>query len=135
MVEKEARCKVESKATRLEVNRTSFLLDLGTVKDEVSSLQSQVGKDKEAMEEEYHKALEVIFAYGYGCYIFKHDICGDRPKIPEGMPGSTNPLPPEFFMSPRCPSCLGSFRGHYDRSSSERGGQGACGDCCYQGPW
>ena len=57
MVEKEARRKVESKTARLEVNQTSFLLDLGTVKDEVSSLQSQVGKDKEAMEEEYQKAL------------------------------------------------------------------------------
>ena len=35
-------------------------------KDKVSSLQSQADKDKEAMEEEYHKALEVIFAYGTG---------------------------------------------------------------------
>ena len=31
----------------------------------MSSLQSQADKDKEAMEEEYYKALQVIFAYGY----------------------------------------------------------------------
>ena len=79
----------------------SLLLELGTVKDDVSSLQSQAGKDKEVMEKEYQKALEVIFAYGYGCYVFKHNICGDRPKVLKGMLGSTNPLPPEFFMNPR----------------------------------
>ena len=32
----------------------------------MSSLQSQASKDKEAMVEEYYKALEVIFTYGYG---------------------------------------------------------------------
>ena len=36
----EARRKAKSKATRLEVDQTSLLLELGTVKDEVSSLQS-----------------------------------------------------------------------------------------------
>ena len=41
----------------------------------MSSLQSQANKDQEAMKEEYHKALEVIFAYGYGCCVFKHNIC------------------------------------------------------------
>ena len=55
-----------------------LLLDLGMAKDEVVSLQSQAGKDKEAMEKEYQKALDVIFAYGYGCCVFKHNICGDR---------------------------------------------------------
>ena len=51
-------------------------------KDEVSSLQSEAGKDKEAMEEEYQKALEVIFSYGYGCCVFKHNIYGDHPEVP-----------------------------------------------------
>ena len=55
------------------------------------------------MEEEYQKALEVIFAYGYVCYVFKHNICGDHPVVPEGMLNSTNPLPPEFFVNPGCP--------------------------------
>ena len=72
-------------------------------KDEVSSLQSQVGKDKEVMEEDYHKALELIFSYGYGCCVFKHNICGDQPEVLDGMPDSFDPLPPKFFMNPRCP--------------------------------
>ena len=58
----------------------SLLLELGAAKDEMSSLHSQVGKDKEAMEEYYQKALELIFAYGYGCCVFKHNICGDQPQ-------------------------------------------------------
>ena len=69
----------------------SLLLELGMVKDEVSSLQSQAGKDKEAMEEEYQKAPKVIFAYGYGCCVFKHNIYEDRPEVLEGMPYFANP--------------------------------------------
>ena len=65
----------------------------------MSSLHSQAGKDKEAME-----ALELIFAYSYGCCAFKHVIYGDQPEIPDGMPNSVNPLPLEFFVNSRCPS-------------------------------
>ena len=35
--------------------------------------------------------------------MFKHNICGDHPKVPDGMPDFADPLPPEFFMNPRCP--------------------------------
>ena len=72
------------------------------------SLHSQVGRDNEAMEEEYQKDLKVIFAYGYGCCVFKHNICGDHPEVPEGMLDSTDPLPPEFFVNPDCPSVQGA---------------------------
>ena len=37
-ITEEARCKAEFKATQLDVDRTSLLLALGTVKDKVSSL-------------------------------------------------------------------------------------------------
>ena len=60
-------------------------------------------KDKKAMDEEYHKALEVIFSYGYGCCVSKHNICGDRPEVPKGMPDSADHLPLEFFMNPGAP--------------------------------
>ena len=66
----------------------------------MSFLQFQADKDKEAMEEDYHKALELIFYYGYGCYMFKHNICGDQPVVPDGMPDSSDSLPPEFFIDP-----------------------------------
>ena len=64
-VMEEGRHKAEAEISRLEVELTSLLLELGVTKDEVSSLNSQEGRDKEAMEEEYQRALEVIFAYGY----------------------------------------------------------------------
>ena len=78
------------------------------VMDEVSSLHSQADKDKEAMEEDYQKALKLIFTYGYGCCVFKHNICGDEPKVQDGMPDSFNPLPLEFFANPKCPPNLDS---------------------------
>ena len=83
----EGRRKEEAETARLEVKRTSLLLELGATKYEVTSLHSQTGRDKEAIEEEYQNALEVIFAYGYGCCVFKH-ICGDHPKVLKGMPNS-----------------------------------------------
>ena len=94
--------RLEAEVGFLEVERTSFLLELEASKDEVSSLHSQANKDKEAMEEDYHKDLEQIFAYGYGCCAFKHTICGDQPGIPDGMPNSIDPLPPEFFENLGC---------------------------------
>ena len=35
--------------------------------------------------------------------MFKHGIRGDRPRIPDGMPESIDPLPPKFFGNLRCP--------------------------------
>ena len=69
----------------------------------MSSLHSQVGKDKEAMEEDYQKALELIFVYGYRCCVFKHNICRDQPEVPDGMPDSFYLLPLEFFANLGCP--------------------------------
>ena len=73
-IAEEAKRKEKAESTRLEVERTSLLLEIGAAKDEVCSLQSQADKDKEVMEEDYQKALEVIFTYGYGCCVFKHNI-------------------------------------------------------------
>ena len=49
-VAEEAKRKAEAETTHLEVGRMSLRLELGAAKDEVSSLQFQAGKDKEAME-------------------------------------------------------------------------------------
>ena len=91
-------------AARLEVERTFLLLEIGAAKDEAYSLQSQAAKDKEAMEEDYQNSLELIFAYGYRCCMFKHNICGDQPEVPDGMPDFADPFPSEFFVNPKCPS-------------------------------
>ena len=45
----------------------------------------------------------MIFAYGYVCCVFKHNICGDHSEVPEGMPDFADSLPLEFFVNPRCP--------------------------------
>ena len=44
----------------------------------------------------------MIFAYRYGCCVFKHNICGDCPEVLERMLDSTDPLPLEFFMNLGC---------------------------------
>ena len=67
----------EAEIARLAIEKMSLLLELEASKNEVSSLHSQVGKDEEPVEEDYQKALELIFAYCYGCYAFKLDIYGD----------------------------------------------------------
>ena len=102
-VAEEARRKAEVETSRLEVERTSLLLELRAAKDEVSSLKSKAGKDKEAMKEDYQKVLKPIFAYGYGCCVFKHNICGDQPKVSDGMHDSSDPFQRGFFEKPRCP--------------------------------
>ena len=45
----------------------------------------------------------MIFNYGYGCCAFAHNICGSQPVVPDGMPDTSKPLLPEFFINPRCP--------------------------------
>ena len=102
-VSEKAKHKDEAEVASLEVEKMSLLLEIGASKEEISSLYSQAGKDKEAMEEDYHKALEVIFAYGYKCCAFKHNIYADQPEVLDGVPESSDPLPPKFFVSPRCP--------------------------------
>ena len=97
--------RLEAEVSRLMVERTSLLLDLEASRDEVSTLHSQAAKDKEALVEDYQKALEQIFAYGYGCCAFKHGIRGDRPRI-LGMRDSADPLPPKFFVNLGYPSTL-----------------------------
>ena len=55
------------------------------------------------METEFDASNDVILNYGYGCCAFAHNICGSEPLIPTGMPDTSTPLTPEFFMNPRCP--------------------------------
>ena len=58
------------------------------------------------MEAEFDASSDVIFYYGYGFCAFAHDIRGSKPMIPVRIPDTSTPLPPEFFVNPRCP--LGS---------------------------
>ena len=55
------------------------------------------------MEAEFDTAFEVIFNYDYDCCAFAHNICGSKPRIPDGMLGTSQPLSPEFFINPQFP--------------------------------
>ena len=58
---------------------------------------------KSALEVEFDASSDVIFDYGYGCCAFAHDIRGSKPMISARIPDTSTPLPPEFFVNPRCP--------------------------------
>ena len=94
-VEEETRRKAKAEVACLEIEQTSLLLEIGEAKDEFSFLHSQMSKDKEVMEEDNRKALELIFAYDYGYCMLKHNIYGDQPKVLDGMPDSSDPFPPK----------------------------------------
>ena len=80
-----------------------LFLELKASKLEVSSLYARARKDREDMVEDYQRSLDLIFSYGYGCFGFKNNICGDQSEILDGMTDSANPLPPKKFDKPRCP--------------------------------
>ena len=56
-----------------------------------------------ALREAYEGGWDVIFNYGYGYCAFAHNICGSHPEVLNGMPNTSKPLSPEFFINPRCP--------------------------------
>ena len=99
----EAWRKAEEEASRLTDERVSLLVELGASKDELSAFRAEASKEKKALEAEFDSSFEDIFNYGYGCCAFAHNICGSKPGIPDGMPDTSKPLPPEFFVNPRCP--------------------------------
>ena len=108
----EARWKAEDKASRLVVERVSLLLELGTSKDEVPTLQAHALKEKKALDEAYEEGFDVIFNYGYGCCAFAHNICGSQPLVLDRMPDTYKPLSLKFFINPRCPPGYCPCRSH-----------------------
>ena len=95
--------KAEEENSRLTHERLSLIMDIGTIKDEFATFREKVAAEKKAMEADFDTSCDVIFNYGYCCRAFAHNICGSKPRIPVGMPDTTNPLPPEFFVNPQCP--------------------------------
>ena len=80
-----------------------MLLELGTCKDEVSAIRAEALKEKKGLEEAYEEGFDVIFNYGHDCCAFAHNICGSQPEVPDGMPDTSKPLSPKFFINPQCP--------------------------------
>ena len=99
-IAEEARRKAEDEASRLVFERVSLLLELRTSKDEMFALQEQALKEKKALEEAYEEGFDMIFNYGYGCCAFTHNIFRSQLMVPDGIPDTSKPLPPEFFINP-----------------------------------
>ena len=99
----EACRKAEEENCCLIDERLSLIMELGASKEELSAFQAKVTKEMKEMEEEFDASSDVIFNYGYGYCAFAHNICGSEPMIPAGLLDTTKPLPPEFFINPRCP--------------------------------
>ena len=72
-------------------------MDLGVNKDELSAFRAEVAKENKALEAGYDAGFEAIFNYKYDYCNFMHNICGSKPKIPYGMPSTSEPLTPYFF--------------------------------------
>ena len=102
-VVEEARRKAEDEASRLAVEQVSLLLELENSKNEVFAFQAQTLKEKKALKEAYEEGFDVIFNYGYGCCAFAHNIYGSQPMVLDGMPNTSKPLSPKFFINPQCP--------------------------------
>ena len=60
-IAEEARRKAEDEASHLADERVSLLLELGTCKDEVSTIRVEVLKEKKSMEKAYEEGFDVIF--------------------------------------------------------------------------
>ena len=99
----EAWWKAKEEANRLTDEQFSLLLELGASKDELSAFWAEAFKENKALEEEFDADFDVIFNYGHGCCAFAHNICGSKPGILDGLPDTSKPLPPEFFIYSRCP--------------------------------
>ena len=101
---KEACRRVEEENSRLTDERLSLLMELGAIKEDFAAFRAKSSAEKSALEAEFDASSDVIFDYGYNCCAFAHDMRGSKPMIPARMPDTSTPLPPEFFVNPRCPS-------------------------------
>ena len=100
---KEACRRAEEESGGLTDERLSLLMELGAIKDDFAAFREKSSAERSALEAEFEVSSDVIFNYGYGCCAYAHDIRESKPKIPLGMPDTSTPLTPEFFVNPRCP--------------------------------
>ena len=63
----------------LTAKRLSLIMELGASKEELSTFQAKMTKERKAMEAKFDVSSDVIFDYGYGCCAFAHNICGSKP--------------------------------------------------------
>ena len=102
-IAEEACKKAEEENSRLVDERLTLVMELRTIKDDFTAFREKVVADRETVEVEFDSSDDTLFNYGYGCCVFKPNICGSKPHIPGGMSDPSVPLTPEFFANPRFP--------------------------------
>ena len=102
----EACKKAEEENNRLADERLALVMELGTLKDDFAAFREKVIADRKMMEAKFDASGDTLFNYGYGCFVFMHNICGSKPQIPDGMPDPSVPLTQEFFANPCCPPSI-----------------------------
>ena len=88
----EACRKAEEENSRLTDERLALVMELGTIKDDFATFREKVIADREAMEAKFDASGDTLFNYGYGCYLFTHNICGSKPHILDGMSDPSVPF-------------------------------------------
>ena len=78
-------------------------MELEATRDDFAAFREKSFAKKTTMEAEFDASSDVIFNYGYGCCAFAHNIYGSEPLIPVGMPDTSTPFTPDFFVNLRCP--------------------------------
>ena len=99
----EARRKADEENGHLTDERLSLVMELEATMDDFAAFREKTSAEKTTMEEEFDVSSDAIFNYRYSCCAFAHNICGSEPLIPVGMPDTSTPLTPEFFVNPLCP--------------------------------
>ena len=98
-----ARRNAEEENGHLTDERLYFLMELGATRDGFTAFRERTSSERTTMEAEFNARSDVIFNYGYGCCAFGRNIYWSEPLILAGMPDTSTPLTPDFFMNPRCP--------------------------------
>ena len=84
-------------------------MELGAINEDFAAFWEKSSAEKSALEAEFDASSDVIFDYCYGCCAFAHDIHGSKPMILAEILDTSTPLPPEFFVNPRCPPSFSSI--------------------------
>ena len=59
---------------RLADEKLTFVLELEALKDKFTAFREKAAAEKETMEAEFDSSDDKLFNYGYGCYVFTHNI-------------------------------------------------------------
>ena len=104
----EACKKPEEENSHLEDERLALVMELWTMKDDFAAFRDKAIADRESMEAEFDASGDTLFNYGYGCWVFMHNICSSKPQIQDGMLDRSVALTLEFFANPPCPPSISS---------------------------